>query len=85
MHRVLSFLFAVSLFALLAVPAAAETDTFARAKLNKHDKRIATLETQVQALTTLVESLQSENAALKAKADSNLALIKALAKRLPAQ
>lgn len=74
----------VVLVLLLALPALADTDTFARSKLNAQDKRIESLEAQVRALTVLVGNLKEQNGELQRKVDTNLTLIKGLASALPA-
>lgn len=77
MRRILCSLVVVLV---LAAPALAETDSFARSKLNNQAKEIAALQAQVKALAVLVEQQKSKLAELQARADSNLTLIKALAK-----
>jgi len=74
---------AALLAAFSASPALAQTDSFARTKLTTQDKRIETLETQVRALTVLVESQKAQIAELQRKSEANLTLIKALAGALP--
>jgi hypothetical protein len=73
---------ALVLAALLAAPALADTDALARKRLDAQEQRIQALETQVRALTVLTEEQGARIAALQAKTESNLTLIKALAQAL---
>lgn len=79
MRRILS---ALAIVVVLAAPALAETDSYARNKLNTQAKQIETLQAQVRALTVLVEQQSAKLAALQAKTDANLTLIKGLATTL---
>jgi uncharacterized protein YlxW (UPF0749 family) len=73
----------LTLAALSAAPALAETDSFARKKIEAQEQRIQTLEAQVRALTVLVEEQTARTGELQAKVEANLTLIKALAGALP--